>query len=256
MARAKENQTFEIQLPQFKGPFDLLLFFIERDELDIYDIPIHTITAEFLDYIHKMEAFNIEVASEFILVAATLMKIKAQMLLPRKHVDEDGNEIDPRAELVQKILEYKKYKEISEYLHHLEEEQALKVKRTNAAQELKEIADIYKTELELESLNVTKLFKVFERLLHQKRMREDNTRHEVAELKYSIEQEKIAILSKLSDVKQLDFEALFADITSRLHAIYHFLSILELVQEAKIQIVIGESQNNFWISMQEDEPAT
>jgi segregation and condensation protein A len=103
MSQPSENNVFEIALPQFKGPFDLLLFFIERDELDIYDIPIHNITADFLDYIHKMREFNIEVASEFILVAATLMKIKAQMLLPRKQLDEDGNEIDPRKELIQKI---------------------------------------------------------------------------------------------------------------------------------------------------------
>ena len=91
MSESKENSTFEIELPQFKGPFDLMLFFIERDELDIYDIPIHNITTDFLDYIQKMKDFNMEVASEFIVVAATLMKIKAKMLLPRKQLDEDGN---------------------------------------------------------------------------------------------------------------------------------------------------------------------
>ena len=149
MSQPAENEVFEIALPQFKGPFDLLLFFIERDELDIYDIPIHNITADFLGYIHKMRKFNIEVASEFILVAATLMKIKAQMLLPRKQLDEDGNEIDPRKELIQKILEYKQYKEISEYLHNLEEVQHQKIKRPAAVTEIKEIADLYRTELEM-----------------------------------------------------------------------------------------------------------
>ncbi len=79
-----EQQTFEIKLPQFEGPFDLLLFFIERDELDIHDIPISTITKEFLNYLHSLKQLNIEIASEFILVAATLMRIKAKMLLPRK----------------------------------------------------------------------------------------------------------------------------------------------------------------------------
>ena len=104
------NATFTIQLPQFKGPFDLLLFFIERDELDIYDIPIAKITDEFLEYIRAMEALNIDLASEFILVAATLMRIKAKMLIPRQILDEEGNEIDPRDELVQRLLEYKRYK--------------------------------------------------------------------------------------------------------------------------------------------------
>lgn len=251
MSQRTENEIFEIALPQFKGPFDLLLFFIERDELDIYDIPIHDITTDFLQYIHRMREFNIEVASEFILVAATLMKIKAQMLLPRKQLDEFGNEIDPRKELVQKILEYKQYKEISDYLQNLEETQSQKVKRTNAAFELKEIADLYRTELEMESLNVSRLFKVFEKLLIQKKRREDDTKHEVAYLRYSIAEEKEFILAKLENGVQIEFENLFSTIETRLHAIYHFLAILELVQEARISITIGEGMNNFWISLKE-----
>ena len=90
-----ESATYEIKLPQFEGPFDLLLFFIERDELDIYDIPIAKITNDFLGYMHEMKSLNFDLASEFILVAATLMRIKAKMLLPRKELDEQGNEIDP-----------------------------------------------------------------------------------------------------------------------------------------------------------------
>ena len=92
--------AFEVKLPLFEGPFDLLLFFIERDELDIYDIPISRITEDFLSYLHQLEEMNIEIASEFILVASTLMRIKVKMLLPRPTLDEEGNEIDPREELV------------------------------------------------------------------------------------------------------------------------------------------------------------
>ena len=92
--------TFEIKLPLFEGPFDLLLFFIERDELDIYDIPISKITDDFLSYLKELDNLNIEVASEFILVAASLMRIKAKLLLPRPQLDEEGNELDPRDELV------------------------------------------------------------------------------------------------------------------------------------------------------------
>ena len=106
------DEKFEIKLPLFEGPFDLLLFFIERDELDIYDIPIAQITDDFLQYLDHLEQLNVEVASEFILVAATLMRIKAKMLLPRPVIDEDGNEIDPREELVRHLLEYKKYKSV------------------------------------------------------------------------------------------------------------------------------------------------
>ena len=102
--------SYKIKIPLFEGPFDLLLFFIERDEIDIKDIPIATITKDFLDYIENLESMNIEVASEFIVVAATLMRIKSKMLLPRLMMDEDGNEVDPRDELVKHLLEYKKFK--------------------------------------------------------------------------------------------------------------------------------------------------
>ena len=107
--------SYEIKLPLFEGPFDLLLFFIERDELDIMDIPISQITNDFLEYVSNLEKLNIEVASEFIVVAATLMRIKSRMLLPRLSVDDEGNEIDPREELVEHLIEYKKYK--SCFLH-------------------------------------------------------------------------------------------------------------------------------------------
>ena len=105
------NASYQIKLAQFEGPFDLLLFFIERDELDIYNIPITGLIRDFLDFIHSGEKLNIELSSEFILFVSTLMRIKAKMLLPRKEVDDQGNEIDPRQELVNKVLEYKRFKE-------------------------------------------------------------------------------------------------------------------------------------------------
>src|SRR5690606_39830332 len=134
-------ETYQIKLPQFEGPFDLLLFFIERDELDIYNIPIHQMTKDFLVYIHEMEALNIELASEFILFISTLMRIKAKMLLPRKEIDALGNEIDPRQELVDKILEYKKYKEASAKMAEMEAVRMLMVKRGNIQKELSSIGE-------------------------------------------------------------------------------------------------------------------
>ena len=113
--------SYEIKIPLFEGPFDLLLFFIERDELDIMDIPISEITNDFFEYISDLEKMNIEVASEFIVVAATLMRIKSRMLLPRLSVDEEGNEIDPREELVEHLIEYEKYKSVIDDFSKLEE---------------------------------------------------------------------------------------------------------------------------------------
>src|SRR6185436_19932789 len=114
------SATYQIKLPQFEGPFDLLLFFIERDELDIYNIPINSIIKDFLSYTHLQEKLNIELSSEFILFISTLMRIKAKMLLPRKELDAAGNEIDPRQELIDKILEYKKFKEVSAKMAEME----------------------------------------------------------------------------------------------------------------------------------------
>src|SRR6185436_14538220 len=137
------SATYKIKLPQFEGPFDLLLFFIERDELDIYNIPIAKITNEFLGYIHSLEALNIELASEFILFVSTLMRIKSRMLLPRKEVDAQGNEIDPRQELVDKILEYKRFKEASEMMQALEADRQMQQKRGNIKLEMDSLGDTY-----------------------------------------------------------------------------------------------------------------
>ena len=125
------STSYQIKLDQFEGPFDLLLFFIERDELDIYNIPITKITNDFLDFIHSTEKLNIELSSEFILFISTLMRIKAKMLLPRKELDALGNEIDPRQELIDKILEYKKFKQAALEMQQMEALRMMMVKRGN-----------------------------------------------------------------------------------------------------------------------------
>ena len=137
------SETYSISLPQFEGPFDLLLFFIERDELEITDIPISKITEDFLNYIQELKLIDIDLASEFILVAATLMKIKSRLLLPRKELNEAGLEIDPREELVQKLLEYKRYKEISTQLSQYEEQRQQMLGRGNSKEEYETIAQMF-----------------------------------------------------------------------------------------------------------------
>ena len=131
--------SYVIRLDQFEGPFDLLLFFIERDELDIHDIPISQVTKDFLDHVREMEELNITVAGEFILVAATLMRIKSKLLLPRKELDEEGNEIDPRADLVQRLMEYRRFKQLLPNFEELEHSRQKKEYRGNIASELKKL---------------------------------------------------------------------------------------------------------------------
>src|SRR5690554_4791045 len=159
------SNSYQIKLPHFEGPFDLLLFFLERDELDIYNIPIHQITKDFLDYIQQLEILNIELASEFILFASTLMRIKAKMLLPRKEKDEQGNEIDPRAELVEKLLEYKRFKEVAAEISLLESERQLHVKRGNAAKELEEVGKELAEGNEINHITLFKLMSAFEKAM-------------------------------------------------------------------------------------------
>ena len=157
--------TYTIRIEAFEGPFDLLLFFIERDELDIYDIPIAKIADDFLGYVHTMENLNIDMASEFILVAATLMRIKAKMLIPRKEVDEQGNEIDPREELIQRLIEYKSYKEVTEELRRKEESRSMSFPRGNVQVELAALAEEALADAELESLTLYKLLQAFKRVM-------------------------------------------------------------------------------------------
>ncbi|HAP00532.1 MAG TPA: chromosome segregation protein ScpA [Bacteroidetes bacterium] len=243
------NKTYEIKLPQFEGPFDLLLFFIERDELDIYDIPIFQITKDFLDYLHQASLLNIELASEFIVVAATLMRIKAKMLLPRKELDAEGNEIDPRDELVNKLLEYKRYKEVQDEMRKLEDSRAGKFERGNAPTELKILSESLTGEAELHTLTLFKLLKAFEKVMV--RFEEDKNRptHQVIQYAYTMDGTRELVLNKVRTAgANISFTDLFNHCENRIHAIFTFLSMLELIQQNLISINLGEGANNFWVS--------
>ncbi|MBK6390164.1 MAG: segregation/condensation protein A [Saprospiraceae bacterium] len=237
--------SFTIKLKQFEGPFDLLLFFIERDELDIYDIPISKITNDFLDYIHEMEQLNLDLASEFILVAATLMRIKAKMLLPRKEIDEEGNEIDPRLELVQRLLEYKKYKAVLEEFEALEMRRMQQVSRGNVDQELKKFAEKAFIEAEWESVTLFKLMKAFEKMLTQ--FDERRHVHKVYNFLYTILDQQEYIQDLIVAKEKVTFEEIFGICENRIHAIITFLAMLELLNQQKLSIILGQGANNFWI---------
>ncbi|MFI5171385.1 MAG: segregation and condensation protein A [Chitinophagales bacterium] len=244
-----EQQTFEIKLPQFEGPFDLLLFFIERDELDIHDIPISKITKEFLDYLHSMAQLNIEVASEFILVAATLMRIKAKMLLPRKELDEFGNEIDPRKELVDRLLEYKRFKEVITDLADLEEDRQLKIQRGNITLEHEILAKKHSNEMELSTVNLFVLLKVFEKVMDRYNNQPHIEDHVVFRYNYSIEEESLGIVTYCKGKKNVPFTDIFTSCKDKYQAVFRFLSILDLIAAQKISMLVGDGHNNFWISL-------
>jgi len=197
--------SYTINLPQFVGPFDLLLFFIERDELDINDIPVSTVTKDFLEYIKAMEALNIDLASEFILVAATLMRIKAKMLIPRKEIDEEGNEIDPRDELVARLMEYKRYKSVLEDLRLMESERSVKFNRGNVERELKSLANIALVDIELEQLSLYSLMKTFQRVLNRMEDRKKKVVHQVYNFSHSIQGQQIFIFKEFKRRRKNQF---------------------------------------------------
>ena len=245
--------SFEIKLPLFEGPFDLLLFFIQRDELDIHDIPIHKITKDFLEYLHHLEQLNVEVASEFILVAATLMRIKAKMLLPRPVLDEEGNEIDPREELVKHLLEYKKYKSVVEELAQMELDRSQKESRGNIVKELKKLAEGNNVESELQDVDLYKLLKVFQKVMSRYEFEQNKPKHEVVQYPYTISGQRDYIMNKLIDTPRLSFEQLIQFEPNKIAVIFNFLSILDLLQMREITMHLGEGFNNFWIEKVEED---
>jgi len=243
----QDQQSYTISLEQFEGPFDLLLFFIQRDEVDIYDIPISQITNDFLEYITHLENLNIDVASEFILMAATLMRIKAKLLLPRKEVDDEGNEIDPRHDLVQQLLEYKKYKSILDDMRALEENRSKLHRRASASKELRKIAEKALVDVEMESVTLFKLLKAFESVVSKFEERSKEKIHTVVRYNYTVDEQKDFIFNRITKNKKTDFRSLFNTIKNRIHAIVTFLAMLELLNQEKIRIVTGEGTNNFWL---------
>jgi segregation and condensation protein A len=249
--------TYQIHLPQFEGPFDLLLFFIQRDEISLYDIPIAKLADDFLHYLHQLEQMNIDVAGEFMLMAATLMQIKAKMLLPRRELDEQGEEIDPRQELVDKLLEYKAFKEVLATMSSLEDERQLKFKRGNLEQEMTQIAAQYETEAELETISLFKLMQVFNKIMERYEKREVKVSVQMVRIPYTIgnQKEYLHNLFAQDNTKTIDFVRLFDDcLESRVKAIVRFLAMLELIQESILTLIGGDELNNFWIKWTTNDP--
>jgi len=244
--------AYQIKLPQFEGPFDLLLFFIERDELDIYNIPITKIIKDFLDYVHAQEKLNIELGSEFILFISTLMRIKAKMLLPRKEIDAQGNEIDPRQELVDKILEYKRFKEASLKMAEMEAMRMLMIKRGNLHKELSQIGEEASEGTEIQTITMFKLMKAFERVMQRLHERNNKPVHTVVRYNYTQEGSRDFMYKMVQKEKTVSFEKLFEVCENRLHAIFLFLSLLELAQQRFMSILSGEGMNNFIVEWNEN----
>ncbi len=232
---------YKIVLPHFEGPLDLLLFFIKRDELDIYDIPISKITKDFMDYLSLIQKLDLEVAGDFILMASTLMQIKVRMLLPREK-NEEGEEIDPRADLVAALLEYKRYKEMSEELSFFESDQRKLSYRGNFEYDEREsFTDMEKL---LKNITLYDLMKAFKKVLMEK---PKEVVHQIKKLNVSIDEQIVYILGKIDEKKELNFIELVKEMHEKIRIIVTFIAMLELIKMGKIGLKESTNFNDFII---------
>ena len=232
---------YKIRLEHFEGPLDLLLFFIKRDELDIYDIPISRITQEFMEYLRLMEQLDLEIAGDFILMAATLMQIKVRMLLP-KEVDEKGEEIDPRADLVKALLEYKRYKEMSEEFSFMEANQRKVSFRGYYENDPKESpVEIHTL---LKNVTIYDLMKAFKMALMDK---PTEPIHEIRKWNVSIDDQIEVILNKVDEFDELHFTKLVEGIKQKYVVIVTIIAMLELIKMGKIGLRESDYLNDFII---------
>ena len=249
---------FAVRLPLFEGPFDLLLFFIERDELDIHDIPIARIAADFMAYLRQLEELNIEVAADFILTAATLMRIKAKLLLPRKETDPaTGQEIDPRQDLVRHLLEYRRFKMAVAELAEMEADMLARHPRGNADAEQRAIAKaaVSTPEDELHDVTLYRLLRAFERAMARHEHNQQRLAHTVYTYAWTVtEQKEYVRRAVAAPGRRLPFgEVIGLFKADRLGLVFTFIALLELLQLCDFRRGMGEEQsgepefNSFWV---------
>ena len=220
---------YKVQLDQFEGPLDLLLYFIRRDEIDIYDIPISNITSEYLQVIEDMKTMNLSIAGEFILMAATLMKIKSKMLLPRPILDEDGEPIDPRTQLVEQLLEYQQYKGLSIELSKRLNEQSSRHSRgvLEQIENVEEIESFYK------EVSLFDLAKYFKEAMDRMPV---ITSYELKREAISLDYKKEHILQCFDGDGILSFKRLLSNCENKIEMIITFLALLDLIRLSKVTV--------------------
>ncbi len=230
---------YRVKLQTFEGPLDLLLFFIKRDELDIYDIPISKITKEFLEYIHLMQQLDLELAGEFILMAAELMQIKVRMLLPQEEGEEE--EVDPRADLVRRLLEYKRYKEMAARFSGFEDE----ARKIFYRQLFKADPKHYVPEDEsLKDVTLYDLAASFRRALEHIPKK---IVHEVELINVTIDEQMEYIGRFLEARPQCTFRELIASMHQKIRIVVTFVALLEMIKNRILGIRQEEPYQDFWI---------
>ena len=217
---------YQIQLDNFEGPIDLLLYFIRRDELDIYDIPISKITKEFVETVEEWEKMHLHVAGDFIVMASTLMRIKAKLLLPRPELDDDGEIIDPRTELVQQLVEYKRYKNAAEILNNLSNDQSQRFTRQLEPLMVVDESDVEENLiLDVTLFDLARFFKIAMDSMPVV------SQFELNREPVKLEEQKKFIFKHFDGDGRLKFSTILSKLETRMEIVVTFLAILDLVRE-------------------------
>lgn len=238
---------FRISLDEFEGPLDLLLFFIKRDELDIYNIPISRITGDFITYIMAMQSLNLEIAAEFIYMASMLMSIKARMLLPRQEIENgETDEFDPRTELVQRLLEYKRIKEGAMEIGLLASDRGNMFPLGFIEQTEPEIIDEMDEPVNRPTLY--HLIMAYQSVLDK--MPKARTQS-ITDAPVTVEQQSAMIMARLREKVQVSFRSLLEDAQERIVLVVTFLAVLEMCRNRRILVITKDGYDDFWISQRD-----
>lgn len=226
---------YRISLQDFEGPLDLLLFFIRRDELDIFNIPIAQIADEYLEYVRVLENIDLDSVGDFLYMAALLINIKARMLLPKQDLDEEGEPIDPRKELVERLLEYVRYKEASANLSELHEDRSERFTRGRASSEREHWEDRAEVSYDV---SVFDLISALKRILTEA---PEEPEHAVAREEYHVEEQQEFILALLEEHKKVSFSSTVGR-RSKAFIITTFLAVLELARQQRVWLLLPDEE--------------
>ena len=252
------NTCMEIsyKLESFEGPLDLLLHLIEKNKVNIYDIPIAEITDQYLDYVKHMEEESLDVVSEFLVMAATLLDIKARMLLP-KEVNEEGKEEDPRAELVARLLEYKTYKYMSMELKDMElDAEKIFYKSPTVPKEVKEYEQPVDLDKLLDGVTLAKLQQIFQSVMRRQQDKIDPVRSTFGTIKkepVSLEEKIASVMQYARTHRKFSFRTMLTKQKDRTEIVVTFLALLELMKIGKIHLTQENLFDDMMIECQEPE---
>lgn len=230
-----KSRDYYARLPEFEGPLDILLHFVKEEELNIHDIPISKITKDYIGYIEYLQDLDIELAGEFLLMAAELMKIKARMLLPQEVVEEDGFEEDPRYVLVRKLLEYKRFKDASDELSTLEQDAKLMFIRGYNESDPREYDSDVTLDKSLKNLTILNLIKGYRNAVIGFR---PDIVHPIEILDITTDTQKEFLLTALNTNTEIDFNILISTMKEKLEVICTFLSVLQLALDKYVELVV------------------